>query len=333
MANQQPLGLTTTKTKTQSAQGEFRDTLLALAPEIQKALPKHIDPDVMLRVVLTTVRRTPGLLACTRESVLGAIMQCAQLGLPPDGMLGLAYLLPYGNTCQLIVGYKGLIELARRSGKVASIRAHVVHRGDYFKYELGLKPALRHVPQDMLEFAEQELREQVVATLAGESAGSSIIAAYAVVDLTDGTQHFEVVTKKYIDKIKRTSKSASSSASPWNQWEDQMWMKTAIKVALKFVPLSPEDRELIERMEKPDYIKAAEAQVTVPKRTDNGAQRVVEHDLGDAPEAPPAEQPVRQRRKRRTKAEMQAAHEAEAPEQPDLDDSSDGEDDSELDNV
>lgn len=250
-----PKGLTTQRSNApRDPNSEFRDVLLKLRPQLTAALPKHLDPDRLLRIVLTTVRKTPALLTCSRESVLAAIMQAAQLGLEPDGNLGLAYLLPYGNQCQLIVGWKGLIELARRSGLVTNITAHCVHYGDFFEYELGLDPKLRHIPSDVLEMpqysrertiAEDMRREQVVGALAGNRK-SDLVAAYAVVTMKDGSRNFRVVTRKLVEKVRAKSASRNHQASPWNEWEEQMWEKTAVKQVLRFVPLSPEDKTIIE---------------------------------------------------------------------------------------
>jgi recombination protein RecT len=250
-----PKGLTTTRQSgPRDPQTEFRDTLMKLRPQIMAALPQHIKPDHMLRLVLTAVRRTPALLTCSRESVLAAIMQAAQLGLEPDSSLGHVYLLPFGNQCQLIIGWKGLIELARRSGLVSNITAHCVHYGDFFEYELGLDTKLRHIPADVLDMpqyareraiADDMRREQVVGALAGNSK-SDLVAAYAVVTMKDGTRQFRVVTRKLVERIRSMSQSRNSSSSPWTQWEEQMWEKTAVKQALRFVPLSPEDKTIIE---------------------------------------------------------------------------------------
>jgi recombination protein RecT len=164
------------------------------------------------------------------------------------------YLLPFGNQCQLIVGWKGLIELARRSGLVSNITAHCVHYGDFFEYELGLDTKLRHIPADVLDMpqyarerasADDMRREQVVGALAGNHK-SDLVAAYAVITMKDGTRQFRVVTRKLVERIRAMSQSRNSQSSPWNQWEEQMWEKTAVKQALRFVPLSPEDKTIIE---------------------------------------------------------------------------------------
>jgi len=252
-----PKGLTTTRSNgaPRDAQTEFRDVLMKMRPQIEAALPQGLDAGRLLRIVLTTVRKTPALLQCSRESVLAGIMQAAQLGLEPDSNMGLAYLLPYGQQCQLIVGWKGYIELARRSGLVSNITAHCVHYGDFFEYELGLDTKLRHIPADVLDMpqygreraiAEGMRGEQVVGALAGGQRKSDLIAAYAVVTMKDGEKQFRVVTAKFVQKIRAMSRSGNHPSSPWVAWEEQMWEKTAVKQVLRFVPLSPEDKTIIE---------------------------------------------------------------------------------------
>lgn len=244
----------------QERANQFRNTLTnpKVRDQIALALPQHIKPEHMLRVVMTTIQRNPGILNCTEHSVLAAVMQASQLGLEPDSNLGLCHLVPYGNQCQLIVGYKGYIELARRSGMLSNVRAHVVQAGDLFEYELGLEPKLRHIPMDMLAAAQEEKNREAFKALGGNI--ETIIAAYAVVNLKDKSQMFEVVTRSFVDRIKRMSKSSSRPDSPWKLWEDQMWKKTALRQVFKYVPLSPEDKLLValERDERGFAIQGTE---------------------------------------------------------------------------
>jgi len=99
----------------------IQDLLKRMEPQIRKALPKHLEPERLARIALTEIRKNPKLLECSRESLLGAVMTAAQLGLEP-GVLGHAYLIPYWNNktksyeVQFQIGYKGLLDLVRRSG-------------------------------------------------------------------------------------------------------------------------------------------------------------------------------------------------------------------------
>src|SRR2546430_2149817 len=101
---------------------------------IETALPRHLDGDRFTRIAVTTLRSTPGLAKCDAMSFLGALMVSAQLGLEPGGPLGQAYLIPFNNQVQFILGYRGIIELARRSGQLSSIEAHEVCEKDEFSY-------------------------------------------------------------------------------------------------------------------------------------------------------------------------------------------------------
>lgn len=142
-------GLTERKASMQqggSARTSMQGLIQAMEPQIKKALPSVITPERFTRMVLTALSSTPKLQTCTPQSFLGAMMQAAQLGVEPNTPLGQAYLIPYGSVCQFQLGYKGLIDLAYRSGEVSSIQAHEVHENDKFEYELGLEPKLRHVP-------------------------------------------------------------------------------------------------------------------------------------------------------------------------------------------
>lgn len=198
--------------------------------EIARALPRHMTPDRMARIALTEFSKTPKLLECDPKSLFGAIIQCSQLGLEPGGVLGHAYLIPFENRragtvdVQLIIGYKGLMELIRRSGQVLGIAAHAVYSNDVFIYEYGLEPKLIHKP---------------AMTNRGE-----IIAFYAAAQLRNGGRHFEVMSKEDVDKIRAGSRSANSG--PWVTHYEEMGRKTAIRRIAKFLPVSIELRRAIE---------------------------------------------------------------------------------------
>ena len=197
----------------------FRGALEALKPQLAAALPKHMTADRMMRIVMTTVQRTPAILECSQVSVFGCIVQAAQLGLEPDGILGQAYLIPYGKTCTLIPGYKGLIKLARNSGELATIYAKIVHANDAFKYAYGLSDVLEHVP-----------------CLDGDPGDPT--HGYAVARLKDGSVQFDVMSVVEIEKIRQRSKAGNSG--PWvTDWEE-MAKKTVLRRLCKMLPASVE---------------------------------------------------------------------------------------------
>ena len=128
----------------------LRAYMAKMKGEIAKALPSVITPERFTRIVTTAISSNPKLAETTPESFLGAMMTAAQLGLEPNTPLGQAYLIPFRNhgklECQFQLGYKGLIDLAYRSGQVSIIQAHEVREGDEFSYEFGLDPKLTHKP-------------------------------------------------------------------------------------------------------------------------------------------------------------------------------------------
>ena len=128
----------------------IRSLIKSMEGEIAKALPSVITPERFTRITLSALSTNPKLSECSANSFLGAMMTAAQLGVEPNTPLGQAYLIPYRNhgrlECQFQLGYKGLIDLAYRSGEVKMIQAHTVYENDDFTYELGLEPKLHHIP-------------------------------------------------------------------------------------------------------------------------------------------------------------------------------------------
>lgn len=198
--------------------------LMKSKDQIKVALPRHLTPDRFLRVILTSIRKNPLLLECEEKSLLAAVMQSAQLGLEPDGILGHAYLIPYRNKkhnryeAQLQIGYRGFIELARRSGRVQSIQAHVVYEKDEFQIAYGLDEKLHHVP--------------------ARGDRGAPIGVYAIARFTDGSYHFEFLWKEDVERIRKKSQVPDSEA--WQEFWEEMWKKTAIRRLAKYLPLAPE---------------------------------------------------------------------------------------------
>lgn len=191
--------------------------------QIARALPRHMSVDRMVRIVMTEIRRTPQLLEADPASLFGAVIQAAQLGLEP-GVNGQAHLVPFRNgrtgriEAQFIPGYKGLMDLARRSGKVRTITARVVREGDLFEYALGTDEFIRHVPRS--------------------GPDAEVVAAYAVAVLEDGTKQVEVMLREEIDRIRQRSKAASSG--PWVTDYEEMARKTVVRRICKYLPASVE---------------------------------------------------------------------------------------------
>lgn len=210
------------------------DLLKRMHTQIEKALPSVITPERFTRIALTAYSRNEKLQECTAESFLGSMMQAAQLGVEPNTPLGQAYLIPYRNKgvmeVQFQFGYRGMIDLAYRSGEVQNIQAHEVYENDTFEYELGLDPKLRHVPA---------LKDR------GE-----VILYYAVFKLTNGGVGFEVMSKEDVEAFAK-KKSKTYGTGPWQSDFDAMAKKTLVKRLLKFAPL------------KSDFVRAVTADETI----------------------------------------------------------------------
>lgn len=204
------------KTQQENKKPSLQGLIRAMEPEIKKALPSVITPERFTRMVFTALSSNKKLQACTPESFLGAMMQAAQLGVEPNTPIGQAYLIPYGNQVQFQLGYKGLIDLAYRSGEVQSIQAHEVHENDTFEYELGLNPKLKHVPA---------MKDR-----------GQVILYYAVIKLKNGGEGFEVMSREDVDQFAR-AKSKTYKNGPWQTDFDEMAKKTVLKKVLKYAPL------------------------------------------------------------------------------------------------
>lgn len=215
-----------------------------LKPQLALALPRHMTAERMARIVLTDMRRVPKLMECTPQSLAGAIMASAQLGLEPGNGLGHAYLLPFdkrakvggqwqtvATECQIIIGYRGMIDLARRSGQIVSLSARVVHERDHFTYRYGLDETVEHVPH------------------AGEPPGAMTFV-YAVAKLKDGGVQFEVMSRAEVEAIRAKSKAGSSG--PWVDHFEEMAKKTAIRRLFKYLPVSVEMSRAVTMDEQAD---------------------------------------------------------------------------------
>lgn len=206
----------------QGGQPTLQNYIKSMQGEIAKALPSVMTPERFSRITLSALSTNPQLAETTPASFLGAMMTAAQLGMEPNTPLGQAYLIPFKNKgrleCQFQLGYKGMIDLAYRSGEVSVIQAHTVYENDDFEYELGLDPKLKHIP--------------------AKSNKGEPIFFYAMFKTKDGGYGFEVMSVEDIrSHAKKYSQSFNSSYSPWTKNFEEMAKKTVLKKVLKYAPL------------------------------------------------------------------------------------------------
>ena len=229
--------------------------LVQARTQIVKYLPRHLDADKMIYVALETVRADSFLRQCEPLSIVQAVLEASQLGLMLGNKLGHAYLAPRRDKkannilkCHLLIGYRGFIALAHRTGKVSSIYPAIVHQGDQFSLKLGTGRQLTHVP--VLDPAKR----------------SEWIGAYAVLEFRDGRTDFEWMTRQEIEKVKQCSESASEPWSPWRRFEDEMIKKSPIRRMAKRLCLSSEDMTLVEAAVRDEYREMGieEAQSAIP---------------------------------------------------------------------
>jgi recombination protein RecT len=200
----------------------------AMKQQFATALPSHLSPDRFARVAITALTRTPKLQSCTQESFFKCLLDLSAMGLEPDGRR--AHLIPYGRECTLVLDYKGLVELVRRSGDVVKIHADVVCENDTFTHNMG------QVTEHTYDLRKER----------GE-----VIAAYAQVALKDGSTQSEIMSRAEIDEIK--NKSRAGKSGPWVSNYGEMAKKTAFRRLTKWLTLSPEIMDAVSAAEKTEF--------------------------------------------------------------------------------
>lgn len=222
---------TALQSKKESKQPQtIKQWIVAMQPEIEKALPSIITAERFTRMALTAISTNPKLAECSPKSFMAALMQAAQLGLEPNTPLGQAFLIPYRNKgvleASFQLGYKGLIDLAHRSGEFKEIYAEIVYSNDLFDYSLGLNRKLEHEP--------------------AEGDRGVPVKVYGVYKLINGGYGFVVMTYDEV-KVHANRYSKSYGSGPWSSDFEEMAKKTVLKKALKYAPIKTEFvRELVQ---------------------------------------------------------------------------------------
>ena len=239
-------------------------------PKIQAVMPKTMSSERLFQLSVSAYNSEPKLTQCSAVSVLSCVMKCAALGLEPSAVdnLGRAYILPFfdGKTHRLeatfILGYKGMLDLARRSGELTSISARAVHEGDEFSYSYGLDETLRHVPS--------------TAPLDGRP----LTHVYCVAHFKDGGHYFIVLSREEVEAARSASKAGKSG--PWVSNYESMAIKTAVRRAFPYLPVSVVAQEAAASDEQtPDYSGTLEPIIGAPENVDVETGEVVEPQAED----------------------------------------------------
>jgi recombination protein RecT len=202
--------------------GNLQTLLEKYKRQIAAAIPNHLTPERLIRIALTAVSRSPGLMECDPLTICGCVIQAAQLGLEPDNVLGECYLVPFNNTktrkkeCQLIIGYRGMLRLARNSGELKFVNAQVVRERDSFEFVEGTEPSLTH------------------KRAAGDR--GKPVAYWACASLRTGGSQFVVMTKREAEEHRDRFAKARDTA--WRDDFDSMALKTALRRLCKLLPKS-----------------------------------------------------------------------------------------------
>lgn len=192
------------------------------------AMPSQLNFDRFKAVLASAMTSNPALAECERVSLIQSMFTAATLGLEPTGILGQAYLVPFGTgkgrpkAAQLIIGYRGYITIARNSGEISKISAREVREGDEFRYALGTDEYIHHIPSKKRD---------------GE-----ITHFYATCKFKDGSVQFEVMTVDEVnairDQVANYKFSKDKSSTVWGQHYAEMGKKTAIRRLSKYLPFS-----------------------------------------------------------------------------------------------
>ena len=257
--------------------------------EMFKILPSHVNKERFIKSAMLVAYNNEKIQQCTPVSIVAAVYNAAELGLDFTAAKGHAYMVPFGREAKFMPGFRGLMELCRRSGLVKSIEAHVVHSQDTFELAYGTDKHLTHIPFLMGDPGE-------------------VIGAYALAELQNGVKVFEFMPLVELKKVRNSSRAKDSG--PWTQWTEEMYKKTVVRRLFKYLPSSP------------DLDKALEADNDLYTLPDGDGRPAPAPMIGPTdttpepttdpvtPAAPPAATPPP--RKRRTKAEIEAERMAAA---------------------
>lgn len=243
--------------------GDLRGYIQSQWPRIAKVLPKHMSPDRMMQLAISTVNKNPKLAECSIESVLSCFMTASSLGLEPNDVngLGQCYIIPYGRKATFIPGYRGLYKLALNSGEIQSITVEVVYEGDEFEYTLGDDAHIVHKP-----------------SMTADHKPENMVCAYCITRFNNGGIQRTVMSKADIERRRKESQSGKRSDSPWVKWYEEMAKKTVMRAASKTWPLQSEKGQAFQEATAADEMEGGrfESLLEEPIFEEPAAEEVVD---------------------------------------------------------
>lgn len=214
----------------------------------------RIEPASLVRFALLEYSQSQQLQRCSPESIYLALIACAQVGLEPSGVKGEAYIVPFKTTATFMVGYRGLIKLALRSGQVKSLASHVVYERDTFEIDLGTSAHVVHKP-----------------ALANRG---KLLGAYALAKMASGEFEIEWMAVEDLEKIRSSAQRGDRESPAYSGWADQMYRKAPIRRLAKRLPLGEDFHRAAQADELADagdiqaYTRAIDAEMVEPVATD-----------------------------------------------------------------
>lgn len=252
----------------------FKQEVVLASAEIAKMLPTHVSWEKFQGMVLSVVTGNNKLLECTQSSLIRAVKDAASTGLSLDPIMREADILPIWSPGGMIAQCRpraiGMMKLARQSGVITKIIAHEVYENDEFDVQYAPEEKLTHKP-----------------CLGGDRGG--LTHAYCLWTFKDGTTSFEVIDQVRIDRAKASSEAykyavkENKTNTPWIQDEPEMWRKTAIRAASKYMPMSQENEAFLRALQLEDrndeidgeFREVAEGAATAEKKApESGASQV-----------------------------------------------------------
>jgi recombinase, phage RecT family len=194
---------------------------------------------------------------CNPRSVAMECLKAATLKLPISKALGFAYVVPYGDTPTFIIGYKGLIQLAQRTGLYKTLNAAPVYEGVYR--------------------GENWLTGEI--DLGGEKINDTVVGYVAYFRLINGFEKALYMTSEHVAAhAKKYSKSFNSNYSPWKTEFDKMACKTVLRQLLsKYGPMTIDMQGILDSDDNAEDRS---------KRTIMSNANMVDVDMQSAPDQP-----------------------------------------------
>ena len=239
---------------------EVRNSLTQMAPQFAMALPKQIEPDKFVRVVMTALQNAPDLVMADRRTLYSACMKSAQDGLLPDGRE--AALVMFKDCVTYMPMVSGILKKVRNSGELSTITSQMVHLNDRFRFWIDGDG--EHIDHEPLMFGER-----------GEPIG-----VYALAKTKDGALYVEVMDKAQVMAVKGVSRA---KGGPWaGAFEHEMWRKTAIRRLSKRLPMSTDLEAVIRRDDDFYDLNNGEAKETKEANKPNKLKKLIKGQSKDA---------------------------------------------------